>query len=132
MFTRVSKTPSARLLTGTSGVRGLSLRPIMQQRCGDGVISLNRLPGKAKGSPPGPRVSTRVEKKNPKHPCPPQITTQIKKTLMTSPSPHFNKKTTHSTGLCGAGSSFSSLLSFTIKVIKPQKAKLNNEQGWEI
>lgn len=59
-------------LAGMSTVHGLSLEPIMQQRCGDWVIPLNRLPGKATGSLLGPRVSTRGNYN------PPQIPTQIK------------------------------------------------------
>lgn len=62
MFIRCVKKPSVRRLAGTSRVHGLSLKPIMQERCGDWVISLNRLPGKATGSLLGPSVSTRGKK----------------------------------------------------------------------
>lgn len=62
VFIRCVKKPSVRRLAGTSRVHSLSLKPIMQQRCGDWVISLNRLPGKATGSLLGPRVSTRGKK----------------------------------------------------------------------
>lgn len=109
----------------------------MQQRCGDLVISLKRVPGKATGSLLGPRVYQR--KLPPNHHQHLQISTQIKHTDDITVSPSLKKKTSQWSSLISmcsvAGSennnalSLSHWLSYLVETTKPQAAaKLNNSQ----
>lgn len=127
-------------LAGMSTVHGLSLRTIMQQRCGDWVISLNGLPGKARGPLLGPGVNQR--KLHPPPPSPPfQFPAQIKKHWWHHRLPSLKKKKKKR-------SQWSSLITmcsgrhnnvffpplplqtFQVETAKPQAAvKLNNSQG---